>query len=179
MHYDRAVFMSSVPIVDKFVKHLVLHRALRIRLEPEQLALSVWSLSSDAHLLQAVICWCKVFGRDSNRTHWWHLSARARGKLQRSFRKGLPTATGRTIQEWETYHKEVLHFRNKYAAHTELVAYNRPVPDFTFALSVAFYWDGWVRTVIAPDVLNERPLRELTTAYEVVVQDELCEILGR
>lgn len=61
MPYSRDVFAALMPQVDAFVKHLLCHRALQRngRALSEQ---PFWSLTSDAHLLQAVASWCEVFG---------------------------------------------------------------------------------------------------------------------
>jgi hypothetical protein len=49
-------------------------------------------------------------------------------------------------------------FRDKFVAHRELDFFE-PVPNFDTALAVAYYYDKWVREIIAPATLAEPPLK--------------------
>jgi hypothetical protein len=51
----------------------------------------------------------------------------------------------------------VVDFRNKYAVHREL-EFKDPVPKFETALTVAYYYDAWVRRIISPASFDEPPL---------------------
>lgn len=50
---------------------------------------------------------------------------------------------------------KLVDFRNKYAVHREL-DFSRPVPTFEMALTVAYYYDTWVRG-ISPLSIDEPP----------------------
>ena len=169
MHYEPQVFMSQFPLVKRFVYHLVYYRALSKVYGDSQLQNEFWTLTIDAHLLQAVIHWCMVFGSDGcNPTHWKHLSPDQSNTLRQSFRDGLFRQTDLDQQAWEPYWKEIVHFRNNYAAHRAL-EFSSPVPHFDAALKVAYYYDNWIRKVISPDTFAE-PLLEafaLTLAQSV------------
>lgn len=160
MAYSQAVFASLMPQVDGFVKHLLCHRAVK-RKGGALLEQPFWRLTSDAHLLQAVVSWCKVFGAPgTNEVHWWHLNETEDVALKESFRAALSSQLGMSLEAWSAYRTEVTDFRNKYVAHTE-IGFNAPVPKLDLAMAIAFLFDRWVRDVIAPDVLEERPLNEL------------------
>lgn len=176
MRYSRDVFMTQVPIVDRFVKHILLHRELKRLLTREQLALNVWSLTADAHLLQASITWCQVFGALHNRTHWRHLGANDSAALRRNFLRGLATETTLTVACWNEYWRTMINFRNRYAAHKELGNYPGPVPSFDHALEVAYYYDAWVRQIIRPDIIDDAPLSVLAERFRVTVAAELGTI---
>jgi hypothetical protein len=65
--------------------------------------------------------------------------------------------------------KSIVDFRNKYAVHREL-EFNRQVPKFDEALTVAYYYDTWVRGIISPASLDEPPLELFAqTLRELVV----------
>jgi hypothetical protein len=169
MPYNRDVFATLMPQIDAFVKHLICHRATRRHCDPLPLHI-YWSLTSDAHLLQAIVCWCKVFGATgTNETHWQNLTQVDVANLQESFRDELHSRLGLEIADWARYHTEITNFRNKYVAHTE-INYSQPVPDLNLALKIAFVFDEWVRSVIAPDTLDEQPLRNLANEFKITLE---------
>lgn len=160
MPYSREVFAALMPQVDAFVKHLLCHRALQ-RKGRALLKQPFWSLTSDAHLLQAVVSWCKVFGASgTNPVHWQHLDTADVRALRDGFRCALSSELGLSGEAWSAYHTEVTDFRNKYAAHTE-IGFSAPIPKLDLAMDIAFLFDRWVRDLIAPDKLEEPPLSEL------------------
>ena len=177
MQYRREVFAEQVPLVDKFVKHLVHHRALHPWVATTKLTTSFWSDTSDAHLFQAIINWCKVFGSDaSNKTHWKALSANDVKTLRESFRKDLFAATSMTASEWDAYQKELTSFRNRYAAHHDL-GHSQPVPVLDRALQVALHYDVWIRKVIAPDQFTDLRLSKLVEDLRKKVEAELRMVM--
>ena len=101
-----------------------------------------------------------VFGSDGcNPIHWKHLSSDQSETLRQSFRDGLFQQTALDQQAWKPYWKEIVDFRNNFAAHRAL-EFSSPVPHFDAALKVAYYYDNWVRKVISPDTFAE-PLLEV------------------
>ena len=160
IHYNPDVFMEQFPLVKRFLYHLLYYRALHEAYSRNQLQSEFWTHTIDAHLLQALINWCMVFGSDGcNPTHWKKLSLTQSNDLQESFRTGLIKYAGISWAEWEDYWEKMTAFRGKYAAHREL-DFNSPVPEFDIALKVAHYFDDWIRQVISPDSFEEPPLRE-------------------
>ena len=171
MPYRREVFVEQGPLVDRFVKHLIHHRSLKRWLARTKVKSPFPGHTSDAHLLQACIYWCKVFGSDgANPTHWKHLSAHDSEALQESFRIGLYSSLHITAAEWKAYCGEVVLFRNRYVAHHEF-GHFQPVPKLDRALEVAFDNDDWIRKVIFSDIFDEPPLRELVEQLRRNVED--------
>ena len=161
--------MSQFPVVKRFVYHLVYYRTLSKAYSDSQFQNEFWTLTIDAHLLQAVIHWCMVFGADGcNPTHWKKLPPDQSEVLRQNFCDGLFGQTGLNQQTWESYWGEIVDFRNNYAAHRAL-GFPSPVPHFDMALKVACYYDNWVRIVISPDIFDEAPLEAfaLTLAQSV------------
>lgn len=164
MHYEQEVFTTQFPIAKRFIYHLAYYKTLIAAYRAHGLQSEFWATTINAHLLQAAILWCNVFGSDgSSRIHWKHLSKVESNKLQTSFRKGLPQWIGLGWPQWQAYWREMTGFRNQYAAHREQYEYKKKVPNFDTALKVIDYYDNWVRKVISPDILEE-PL--LTATYE-------------
>ncbi len=161
--------MSQFPGVKRFVYHIVYYRTLSKAYSDSQLQNEFWTLTIDAHLLQAVIYWCMVFGSDGcNPTHWKKLSPDQSEALRQNFCDGLFGHTGLNQHRWESYWSEIVDFRNNYAAHRAL-GFSSPVPHFDMALKVGYYYDNWVRDVILPDIFDEPPLEAfaLTLAQSV------------
>lgn len=159
MEYNVDVFSEQFPIVKRFLYHLTCYRELYRIYQDLDLKSEFWTHTIDAHLLQAAILWCMVFGSDGNPTHWKKLCDQDIGSLKDSFRNGLFEETKLTKKTWDTYWKTMNDFRGAYVAHQEL-NYSNSVPDFTTAQEVAFFYDKWIRSLIAPDVFDEPPLKE-------------------
>jgi len=163
MEYDTDTFENQFPIVKRFVYHYIYYEELFNA--SSELESEFWAHTINAHLLQAAICWCMVFGSHGcNPTHWKKLSICESSKgLRSSFRQGLLEHTGITLQQWENHWEDMNYFRNNHASHREL-NYDRPVPEFSLALKVAYFYDKWIRKVISPDIFEEPPLEESARA---------------
>lgn len=160
MDYNPDVFMEQFPLVKRFVYHMIYYRVLHAVYSKNTVRSEFWTHTIDAHLLQAIISWCMVFGSDGcNQTHWKNLSQSQSTELQDSFRSGLARFTGLDSNKWTACWKEMTDFRNKYAAHREL-DYISPVPILDSALAVAYFYDEWIRQVISPDTFEEPSLKE-------------------
>lgn len=160
MEYNVDVFRKQFPIVKMFLYHLTCYRELHSIYQDLDLKSEFWTYTIDAHILQAVILWCMVFGSNGcNPTHWKKLCGQELEDLQDSFRKGLFKNTKLTQETWNAYWNDMNEFRSRYAAHREL-NYSKPVPVFKTAEEVAYFYDEWIRKVIEPDVFEEPPLKE-------------------
>jgi len=156
--YSSEIFIRQFPIVRAFVYHLTYYRCLNKGYDKCGFDSEFWTHTIDAHLLQASINWCKVFGSDrQNDIHWVKLNNNKHGELNLKFLLGLKTSCGIDLEEWKSYRKVIINFRNKFVAHTDLL-FAAPVPSFDMALQVAFYYDIWIREIISPDYLAEGSL---------------------
>jgi hypothetical protein len=160
MDYNVDIFREQFPTVKTFLYHLTCYRELHRIYQDLNLKSEFWTHTIDAHLLQAAILWCMVFGSHGcNPTHWKKLCDQDRLKLEHSFREGLFKNTDLTQERWDAYWKEMNDFRGGYAAHREL-DYSKPVPGFRMAEAAAYFYDEWIRELISPDIFEEPPLRE-------------------
>ena len=175
MNFERKVFSNQFPVVKWFVYHLICYRVLLKGYQEHQLQNEFWTLTIDARLLRAVTNWCMVFGSDkSEPTHWKQLSITDSKELYKSFREGLFEATNLKQRTWRQYWKSVVDFRNKYAVHREL-QFSSPVPNFDMALTVAYYYDTWVRGIISPDSLDERRLE----SFAKTLRDSMVPVVEK
>lgn len=160
--------MSQFPIVKQFIYHITYYRALHRTYQESKLQNEFWTLTIDAHLLQATIQWCMVFDSDGcNPTHWKNLTQGQSNVLHKSFRDGLFQQTGLDEETWSQYWEEIVDFRNNYAAHRAL-EFSKPVPSFENALKVAYYYDNWIRKVIWPDTFDEPSLEVFASDLDIL-----------
>ncbi len=162
MEYNSDIFSEQFPLVKRFLYHLTCYRELHQPYQDFNLESEFWTHTIDAHLLQATILWCMVFGSHgkTNPTHWKQLCEQNRSKLEDSFRRGLLEYTDITKEEWDSYWKLMKEFRDGYAAHRELSYSTTPIPNFKIAEEVAYFYDEWVRELIMPDIFEEPPLKD-------------------
>lgn len=164
-------------MVKLFLYHIVYFREIKKVYNSIQLKSVLWAYTINAHILQATMTWCMVFGSEGcNQIHWKRLSKKDCEKLQSSFRKRLQEVTGISSDRWNDYWSEITTFRNKYVAHREL-NYDEPVPDFSNAITVALFYDQWVREIIAPDILQEPPLEEFVAKLKSLTVPLIEELL--
>jgi len=160
MDYDADVFVVQYPIVKRFAYHFACYRELFQAYDKLTVTSEFWTHTIDAHLLQACITWCMVFGSDGlNPTHWKRLNTQESEELKSNFRAGLLAKTTLSSDEWDAYGKDIREFRGGFAAHREL-NFTKPVPKLDIAKEVALFYDAWIREVIAPDTFEEPPLAE-------------------
>ena len=178
MDYKPEVFIEQFPVVKRFVYHLIYYRELKAAYDRVELQSEFWTHTIDAHLLQASIHWCMVFGSQGcNATHWKNLSSSESKNLEQSFRSGLSKHAGLAEDEWKKCWASMKDFRDNYAAHRKL-NFCEPVPVFTLALKVAHYYDHWIREIISPDIFEEPPLEESETALKKSVLPLIDQLLG-
>lgn len=177
MSYNSDVFSNQYPVVKKFVLHYISYKELSRIYSSIHLKSAFWTLTIDAHLLQAAVQWCMVFGADGcNPTHWKHLNRESQDELLKRFRNGLPEYLNMGHKEWEEYWKAITDFRNHFAVH-RILNYDKPVPHFDAAVKVAFYYDEWIREVIFPDIFEEPPLNKSSDEFQKYIRQVTYPLL--
>ena len=161
MEYQSDIFGHQYVVVSGFVRHLAYFRALRAVFEKKKIRSHFWGRTSDSHLESATIDWCKVFGSDGpNQTHWKKTAGKTPDAAQADFRQRVLTKTGISRSGWDSYHKSMCVFRDKYVAHID-IGNIPPTPDYDIALQVAFAYDEWIRDLIKPDFISDPMLEHL------------------
>jgi hypothetical protein len=155
MEYNDEVFECQYGAVVFFVQRFAYRRGV---FELGQILTNhreYWLSVCDDHLRLATMAWCMVFGAYKEDLHWTKTPKGHDAEIVkqefRDRRDRRLLKTGFPREQWETYHKEMLEFRNKFVAHLDISErFNAPVPYLDPALQVAYAYDEWVREVIRP-----------------------------
>lgn len=83
----------------------------------------------------AILEWCKVFGTDSEPTHWKNLIAD-----HDAFRQGLLSALGTDQASYAAYWETMMSYRNELLAHRFTNPSVKNYPTLDFALKSSFYY---------------------------------------
>ena len=99
-------------------------------------------------------------GTYSEGLHWTKTPTGDKAEMvRRDFRDRRSVKTGFPPKEWETYHAEMLTFRNKYVAHIDLSQkFSFPIPNFEPALQAAYAYEEWVKALIRASVGKFTPV---------------------
>ncbi|MBT3877643.1 MAG: hypothetical protein HON76_13390 [Candidatus Scalindua sp.] len=162
-NYNDKIFQVQFRTVERFVIHLTFYRELWECLDKNKLnnKSEFWAYTTDAHGYKAVILWCMVFGNHGNneQTHWKKLfTADTKNQIEK-FRSGLLEYTRLTENEWKSYQKRMVAFRDKNTAHIEYDS-REIFPKFDTALDVANFYYKWVKKIIYPDGLDVPPFEK-------------------
>ena len=153
-----------------FATTLGYHRGIFEATETGGVATGFWYTTANSHYDIAVIEWCKVLGTNSEALHW-----------KRAFeeddydaiRANVLAASGKTGDEWETYHGELLHYRNNVGAHFDPDVRVPVYPSLSPAQAAAgaiYHRLQTLYNVGGPDIdaicrRAERSAREAAAAY--------------
>ena len=149
-------------VLVRFIHHLAYYRTLFQAYTDLQIKSQFWKYTIDAHILRAIIDWCMVFGTDSNELHWKKVAADE--STQSAFRNYLLTATGLSLEQWIECRSNMMEFRNRYAAHSDIPYPPTPVMDQ--ALRVVTSYDDWFRNNV--DAVFDEP--SLQERYDRVIR---------
>ena len=145
MSFNHEALAVQIGILRNFAFHLTHNRHLQKSQIIDKRKLQFWLDTSDAHLLQAAICWSMVFGsRDNNPTHWIKMFDADSTADRDKFRQDLLIHLKIRKAKWDTYWEEMKEFRDNFAAHKSCEPYNRPIPKFDLALKAALFFDQWI-----------------------------------
>ena len=178
IEYSPEIFVEQFPLVKLFLYHITYFREINDSYKTTQSKSVFWTYTINAHLLQATMTWCMVFGAEGcNQTHWKKLSSEECEILQSSFRNRLSESIDLSMEQWNDYWLKVTTFRNKYVAHREL-NYDYPVPNFSNAIKVALFYDKWIRELISPDILEEPSLKDFVSDLKSSIRPLIDKILS-
>ncbi len=163
MKYKSEVLRVQYPLVQQFVLNAIYYRELHRAHSAAQMSSAFWIHTMDAHILQAIINWCMVFGAHGcNETHLKKLFNEDAKDIQNSFREHLFEQTELSEKDLNINWQSMTTFRNEYAAHRKLEIKCK-APKLDIPLKVAYSYDGWVRDIIKPDFLDFAPLSKYAT----------------
>lgn len=166
MKFDTEIFSHQYLQVEGFVRHLAYERGMQRAISNRECGTAFWAKTSDAHLMNAALYWCKVFGAEGlNSTHWKKTAITDALGAQDAFRQALYTKPGMNQMAWKTCWDEICHFRDTFVAHLD-IGKIEPIPSFDKALLVALVYDDWVRALIAPDIIQHPKFEEMYSNWE-------------
>ncbi len=157
MEYSLEVLSKQKDIVACFVQHLAYARGVRAAMEVFTEYSQFWEATASAHLGQALVEWCKVFGSYGEKTHWTKIFVGDAGKQAiEEFCRGIPTKTDLTKPEWKAYYKKMRSLRDTFVAHHDLSkAFSEPIQSFDAALQVAYSYQEWVTPLLREALLEQ------------------------
>jgi len=134
-------------ILASFIHHITYWRCFSLAYKDEGHDSEMWTYTTDAHLIRAVIGWCMVFGADSNEVHWKNVVLDT--QLQDDFRNYLLDKLSMTNKQWVAYWSDMTTFRNKYAAHRVPEDQYPSLPKMESALQAVIEYDNWLRQMLS------------------------------
>ncbi len=99
----------------------------------------------------AVLEWCKVFGTDSEPTHWKTIV-----NDHASFRKSLLSCIGLDESGWSKYWREVKDYRNNIITHFKKIP-DLHYPSLDVIINSTFYYYGWLQTELDKRGIIQEP----------------------
>lgn len=124
---------SHISRLANIVRSAHLKRALT-DIDPNP-GLNFWRLIYGTLLDVAVLEWCKVFGTDSEPTHWKRLVAD-----HDAFRKDLLASLKVDEAGWEKYWQRMRDYRNDYVAHHVEESRVDKYPELDLALESSYFY---------------------------------------
>lgn len=139
-------------VLVSYVRHLSYRKVLSNVLVEMKSKNEFWVQTTDAHLFRSVIDWCMIFGANNSAIHWKRV---VNGSAdQEDLRQHLLRKSDQEANEWDSYWKSMISFRNGYAAHRAGADQYPTVPFMDKSLQVAVAYDNWIRTRLNTLVLD-------------------------
>ena len=174
MEYNIYCFCEVFPLLKNFLYHLASHRQINAALHELPGEREFWVYTCDAHIENAVLAWCMVFGTDSNETHWKKIF-NGYDDARNSFLKYLHDKSNISIDDFQKCWDQMTAFRNDYVAHK--AGYAKPVPHFDMACTIVFCFDVWIREQIKPDFIDFPKFIKLFDEYQKSINKTLQALI--
>ncbi|MCQ6264512.1 hypothetical protein M1K46_02375 [Fictibacillus sp. WQ 8-8] len=164
MNYNEAILTEQYHTLKDFLFHYASFKFLHEKFEDitSYGSTEFWVYTINSHYYQAINLWCMIFGTEKNEIHWRKLG------LNMEFTSIIISGLGIGIEDYQSYWKQLLDWRNQYSAH-RVPGYRQETPDLKLARKVALLYEEWVATNIDASVSFSLEL------YEENFKDELQE----
>jgi len=110
-----------------------------------------WILIYNNFFDVAVLEWCKVFGTDSEPTHWKTIV-----QDHETFRNGLLNSIGLNEQGWNTFWQSVNSYRNNIIAHFRRIP-GLSYPSLDVIMKSTFYYYEWLQQELEKHGIIQEP----------------------
>jgi len=170
--YKIEILEKQYGLVRDFLHHYITFKELQKNHEKFRGSI-FWKLTSDAHLLQAILLWTTVFGSFNNEVHLNKLDSEDRAK--NDFNTKLLIHLNLSEEEWKAYRKSMIDFRNTFIAHRN-PKFSNPVPILDVAYKCAIFYDEWIEEYVKPDFFTGLSIVEMIEDYKQEVEEILKDL---
>ena len=125
-----------------------------------------WCHIINTCLLRAITDWCKVFGPDSNESHWKNISDKHKTEVSTEVRTLILKAGNFPKREWNEYWELMCEIRHKHIAHT-VPGFSGLVPHMDKALNIAIEYFGWLIEQLRPLSNEPKQLNVLYSEFQI------------
>ena len=130
---ERSQIEEEIYLLVRAVRSVALKRAIT-EIEPNS-GLNFWRMIQGDSLDIALLEWCKVFGVDSEHSHWKHFVTN-----HAEFRTGLFKSAGVDADGWREHWEQVTTYRNELVAHNLDDRASTHFPSLELVLKSCFYF---------------------------------------
>lgn len=172
------VIEMQYPIVMDFIKYYIMYEELNNKYNEGIVKNEFWVYTINGYLLQAIICWCKVFGSaENNEVHYSKLSNKDDEPIiiEDFIRRVAQGLRVRSV-DFENYIKELREFRNKFVAHS-VIKYKVLVPRLEWAYKTAVIYDEWIRETLKYSIFDFESIEDMALKFRSMATDSL-EVLS-
>ncbi|NLD19153.1 MAG: hypothetical protein GX663_02760 [Clostridiales bacterium] len=135
---------SILYLLKDFLYHVEAFRCINSKIDELPGEREFWVYTNDAHIMNAVICWCKVFANYKDKTYWDKIFHNSKSDDAGKMFFGILNEHGISEEKYKELRKQMKEFRDKYIAHSD--NYKSPVPHLDCACEVVFCFDILLRT---------------------------------
>lgn len=151
------------------MKNIAYHKLL---LEyKDDLYQNYWIFSLNNFLDVAILEWCKIFGNNSQRTHWTNYVDE-----DDDFRRDMLKHINISSECWESYWNDVKNYRDTEVAHHESNPDRDRYPDLEIALRSSIYLYQYLINELRVLKISDHP-DDLSEHYQVIL-DENRELVA-
>ena len=116
----KEVVEAQMTLLCNFVHSLAFYRTIRQDYDRIEDNKKFWTHFMNSCYLRAITDWCIVFGANNNEAHWKKTAKNKNEEFKSEIRPMIYSAAEISQNKWKEYHKEVVDFRNRYAAHRNI-----------------------------------------------------------
>lgn len=121
------------------VRSIACARAIAKHLKGIKKPYNIWAQTLNNSYAQAGIYWCKVFGTDSEPSHWKSVLTNHLGAREETLK-----ITGLSLTEYESYWESMTELRNKKLAHDDL-SVKGFLPNLDIAVNICSVLHGQIK----------------------------------
>jgi hypothetical protein len=158
----------------QFIRSIAYHRNLARARKDSCDNSKFWNSTSTAHLLVATLEWSKVFGSNTEKTHWKNSVTSDQSDEFKTM--AIDAAGGEA--EWKQCWEGMNEFRCQYVAHTDTDRVSMTVPSFDTPLEIASIYLQWVYDLAREENIYFENNHDPKQFYKNVTEESMPVING-